>query len=122
MDIDLDRFIAAARLINARITPTRAAGTPEVTLTAADVQILIDAVRRAAFSSVDGNTIMNLLGANRGRPTEQSLHTRELLMITGALHRLVASASRAEKISRGQYPGPMSGSEAVKFMRGRRRF
>lgn len=122
MDIDLERFVAAARLINASITPARDAETAVVVVVVADVKTLVEAVRRTSFSSADGNTFMNLLGVHRGRLTDQRIRSRELQMLTSALHRLVAATDRERKIARGQFFGPMSSSEAVKFMRGRRGF
>lgn len=115
MDINLSRLIAAARRIDARITPTRR-DDGFVVLTGEDVRALTAAVTRASFSSVDGNRIRGLLTAQRPAG-ERALPDRESLMLTSAINRLALSADRARRIDRGQIPGSMSSSEAVRLMR-----
>lgn len=115
MDINLSRLIAAARRIDTRISPVRRDdGT--VDLTAEDVRGLITAVSRTP-SSVDGGEVRGLLRRRGSVAGGLELSDRESLMLTGSLNRLADAADRARRIDRGQIPGAMSASEAVRVMR-----
>lgn len=117
MDIELSRLISAARNLNVRITPTRTEDT-NVTLSAADVRALLGPVNLTNLPGTDANQIRHLLGGGR-RPTELTLSGRDANLLTLCLDRLAQAIDRDRRIRRGQFTGPMSGSEAVRYLRGR---
>lgn len=119
MDIELDRLTAAARRIGARVEPRRDRGTGLITLPADSVRDLLTAVSRTSSSSIEANQIRSMLGGHRGAAADQSLPAGTAGRLSWAILRMADEAGRAERIARGQYPGPMSASEAVKFLRGR---
>jgi hypothetical protein len=118
MDIELARFVSAARRIGASIAPNwdRESGT--ALLTAADAHALSLAVTRTEFSSVDGNQIKALIAAHLP-PADRAVAPRDVLRITAAINRLADSADRKARLARGQITGPLSGREATRFMMGR---
>lgn len=117
MDVNLGRLIAAARRVDTRIAPVRQADGGSITFSADDVRGLLAGVTRAAHSSADGNRIRGLLSVGLTSTGERTLSERESLILTGALNRLADSSDRARRIDRGQIPGAMSSSEAVRLMR-----
>jgi hypothetical protein len=116
MDLEISRLIFAARRSNVRINPKRRANERQVVISAADVRELLVAVNQT--SSIEGNHVRHLLGGSQSQSAEKALGSQQLGRLTMSLNRLADAADRDRRIRRGQYVGPMSGSEAVKFVRG----
>lgn len=117
MDIELSRLSAAARKLNIRITPTRTEDG-NVTVTASDVRALLGAVNSTNLTGPEANQIRHLLYARRP-PTDVTISGRDANLLTLCLDRLAQAVDRDARIRRGQFTGPMSGSEAVRYLRGR---
>jgi hypothetical protein len=116
MNIDTVRLANAASRFSARITPAWDAELDRVTISEADVTAVSVALRLLSVSSADVNLANSLLGLHRGRPAAQQLTGRDAMHLATAFERIAQAADRADKISRGIYPGPMSGPEAIKLM------
>ena len=117
MDIELTRLAAAARRINASITPTRT-DDGSVFLDERDVAALTQALNTGSAGQVQSNEARGYLhprGQRSGQVTLDGAAVRRLSVI---LDQFAYAVERDRKIRRGIYPGPMSGSEAVKFWRG----
>ena len=118
MDRDINRLTSAAQKLSVRISPSRVDGT--VTVSDADVQMLLGALSRNV-STVDANQARHLLTSRPEHGAALKLTDREANALALAFEQVSADADRAARIARGQYVGPMSGSEAVKFSLGRAR-
>lgn len=108
----LRNLIAAAAHAGVRIAPTLVDG--HVHLSAEDVRRL-DALTRHSRGRAD-------LAAARirralDRRTDVVLTIPEAAQLTGDLGEFQAMLDRHDRISRGQYVGPMSASEAARFGR-----
>lgn len=112
-------LVAAAAGLGVRIDPAADRETRVITVSPADGTRLVAAARRLSFSSIESTQVTRLLNSGHRAAT---LDIRDAAHLTQALTRLAAAVDREQRISRGQYVGPMSGSEAVKFARGTHRF
>jgi hypothetical protein len=116
MDIELQRLIAAARRLDARIAPTRRAEDRFVILSETDAVALATAVRNCQSPRSNPTRVMHLIGAWHG-PKAHGLSARDTLALTALLNQAADDEDRERKLSRGQIPGALSPSEAVRFMR-----
>lgn len=121
MDRELNRLTATAQKIEARISPRRDPEGHHITLSDEDAIRIVSAVRHLSNPSLETTFILRTVTGPGGAPWSRTLTVEEVLRLSAAFERLASDAERARRIERGQYVGPMSGSEAVKFMRGRGR-
>lgn len=117
------RYLATEALsgLNVRINPMYLPEDHKVILPAADVDALTRAVNTAKVQPVESGRIRTLLGVGRGRnrATDCELSERDAQLLASAIRFLGIAIERDRKISRGQYAGPMSGAEAMKYVRAR---
>ena len=109
-------LIAAASRLGIRITPVYDAEARTATVTSADAVTLTGSARRLLFGSIETNRVSRILGGGR---FDVTLDERAIADLTRALLGLGREFDRDKRIRRGQGVGPMSGSETVKFWRGR---
>ena len=107
-------LIAAAARLGVRIRPQEVIGG--IALSTA----LWGSVLRKTHYSVDVREIGHALGGRSFGEAPLVLDAKGTLRIVQALNRFEQDCDRYRRISRGQFTGPMSGSEAARYLRGRR--
>lgn len=117
--MDIRPLIAAAAAgLNIRIDPTYREEDRKVLLSDNDVKLIAQAVNRANVQTVESNRIRTLLGVDRRSPgAARELTEHDAQQLAAAIRFLGITIERDRRVSRGQYVGPMSGSEAMKFIR-----
>ena len=111
-------LIAAAARLGVRIRPQEVIGG--IALSVDEVTALWGSVLRKTHYSVDVREIGHALGGRSFGEAPLVLDAKGTLRIVQALNRFEQDCDRYRRISRGQFTGPMSGSEAARYLRGRR--
>jgi len=108
---------AATASLGVRIQPREIIGGIELSVDA--VKALWGVVLRAAHLSADTREVGQALGGRSFGRAPLTLDAEGTLRLVRALNRFEQDCDRYKRISRGQFSGPMSGSEAVRYLRGR---
>lgn len=117
--MDARNLVAAARALNIRISPVAAVDGGGLVLSVADALSILRLLRATPTRTIEDGNIRGIIRVGHDRSDDDSclLTVDEAHRLTRALRQIELALDRERRIARGQYVGPMSGSEAVKFMR-----
>jgi hypothetical protein len=110
-------LVETASRLGVRLRPT--VEDDHIILTSAEAAALWNVTVRHAPASIDIQHLPLLLDPRKIGREPLELTIEQTQRLAQALERFDQDYSRYKRISRGQFSGPMSGSEAMRYLRGR---